>query len=186
MVFCPVYSLWISLLWMQLPFLPEPTSGHFTAMQQKPELPRWPQKNQSSSCACRVEVSQEMPTPAMSRAPKPSPLRSTHLGGSKDTHRFAAPGETWVIPPLKLHPALEMSGPSPGLGNGRCGCSPTPPGSNTSQTLGLGTRTQGCHQRDKPKQLPPSPYFSPSAPGGATPAPSSPPTHPVILLTSTN
>lgn len=81
-------------------------------------------------------------------------------------------GRGWPL--LRLHPALETLGASPGLGKGRCGCGPTPWGCSTSQTLGLGTRTQGCHQRDKPKQLPPSSYFPASAPGGAAPAPSSP------------
>jgi len=50
-----------------------------------------------------------------------------------------------------------MPGASPGMGQGRCGCGPTPLGwGNTSRTLGLGSRAQGCCRRDKPKQLPPS------------------------------
>lgn len=95
-IFSLIYSLWIRLSWTQHPFLPsEASSGHFAAMprlQQKPMLPHWPQKNQSSSCAHGVEVSQEMPTPAGSWTPELSPPAAHTSGGSKDTHGFAVPG----------------------------------------------------------------------------------------------
>lgn len=79
-------------------------------------------------------------------------------------------------PLLGFHPALEMPGASPGLG---CGYGPAPPCCNTSPTLGL----RSCTQRDKPNQLPPSPNC-PHQPQEELLL--RPPTHPFILLTSTN
>ena len=88
-------SLWISLSWTQLAFLlAEPTSSHFAAMprlQQKPKLPRRPQKINPPLVLTALRFPrrcQRLPGAGLRSHPLPTAQTS---GVSEDTHCFSAP-----------------------------------------------------------------------------------------------
>lgn len=132
-------------------------------LQKKPKLPRWPQENQSFSCAHRVEASQEVPMPAGSQA-QSSLFPTTHTpGASKDS---SVPGSA-LLTPLQASPCSRDA--MGFLGDVAPLPQPVTPAAPSRWGPTPGDAIKGINQSSSAKSLLP-----PAAPGGATPLPRSP------------